>query len=102
MKLLLILLACTSPALADQAAESFATGFANGFSQARYGQQNTQNVQQVNVTTRQMPQEYHQQAHYDARDNYGNLSGNIFATYGQCRRYAANSNGRLIDCDWVQ
>ncbi len=102
MKLLLVLMLLGSPALADQGSDALVTGFVNGFSQARYGQQYSPNAQQVNVTTRQIPQnQYHQEPHYDAVTNDGRLGEMFFATYGSCRRYIANS-AAFVDCEMVR
>jgi hypothetical protein len=98
MKTLLILLAAVSLSYADQAADAFATGFANGLNQSLYGQQNTNNTQQTNVTYREIKAPTIKgPAHYDAVNNYGTPAGMTFATYSACRRYVARSH-EFTDC----
>jgi hypothetical protein len=102
MKTLLVLLAAVSLSHADQGADAFVTGFANGLNQAVYHQQNTNNAQQVNVTytpvRTYVATPGHPLNHYDAVNDQGTPAGMIFSTYGSCRRYANQSDGAWVDC----
>jgi hypothetical protein len=71
---------------ADQASESFATGFANALAQRQ--------AQQSEYKT-------YPTVYFDVIDNSGNTAGYKFASLTQCQRYVQNSQ-LYLDCVLVR
>jgi hypothetical protein len=105
MKTLAIVVLMSGVLYADQAADSFGTGFANALNQMLYGQQQQPSSSQpapYQVSQpRQQLQIYPITGHYDIKDNYGANQGYTFESYRHCMNYVTNSGKPYGQCIWV-